>query len=544
MGNFTPSDEQRMIINAPYRPGLNIVIAYAGCGKTTVLEHLCRNRPGLKILYIVFNKSAQQDAQKRFPDHVTVKTMNGLAYHAETADKLRDRIAEKMNWTLFVDELENLQKDSAKRITLAQRALAVFEAWCASAQRVITMDIYPDEVLTAVSRGIVSSEVINAAATQILRSMYRGKADNVSHSLYLKLFQLSKPRLDYDVILVDEAQDLNPVVTDIINNQPHAEQWRVGDPYQGIYEFRGASDAGMKSSDATYYYLTNTFRFGPQIAEVASTVIQTYRGAGKPIVGRGQQGYISYYKKDKWGDHDNPEGRKQSLKDLWLRPEGEGAPMLLARTKAGMVSLLVDRCITREEARENYQLAQQGKSIKRTDDAGNEYLLDTLDGPEDVIYMPGGFNSYGFSELMDAWSLFKGTPRGSMAKYRNWLQFEDTAEATESPADMAIMNLINRYKGLVPTVIMKAKNMTTTKADKATVIITTAHKSKGLEAERVFINDDFPNFPSSEGNKVIGHQEIHLAYVAITRAEKQLYAPPQIKWIAEGEPVPRLEITE
>jgi len=70
------------------------------------------------------------------------------------------------------------------------------------------------------------------------------------HDGYLKLYQLSNPVLQYDCILLDEAQDINPVTGEIIFSQSRAFNFYskktsiilVGDSHQQIYSFRGARD--------------------------------------------------------------------------------------------------------------------------------------------------------------------------------------------------------------------------------------------------------------------------------------------------------------
>ena len=59
------------------------------------------------------------------------------------------------------------------------------------------------------------------------------------------MYQLSKPRLDleYDVLMLDEAQDAAPVMADIILQQEGCAKILVGDPHQEIYSFMGAKNA-------------------------------------------------------------------------------------------------------------------------------------------------------------------------------------------------------------------------------------------------------------------------------------------------------------
>ena len=63
------------------------------------------------------------------------------------------------------------------------------------------------------------------------------------HDHYLKIWQLSGPVLTADYLLLDEAQDANPVVLDVVTRQKSAQLVAVGDRSQAIYSWRGAVDA-------------------------------------------------------------------------------------------------------------------------------------------------------------------------------------------------------------------------------------------------------------------------------------------------------------
>uniref|UniRef100_UPI00048F9446 helicase HerA domain-containing protein n=1 Tax=Psychromonas aquimarina TaxID=444919 RepID=UPI00048F9446 len=65
-----------------------------------------------------------------------------------------------------------------------------------------------------------------------------------------------------------------------------------------------------------------------------------------------------------------------------------------------------------------------------------------------------------------------------------------------------------------------------TLASEAIVSLTTAHLSKGLEADNVFISDDFHSIIEAFTNgKAINESDLYLFYVAITRAKKSLMLP-------------------
>jgi hypothetical protein len=85
------------------------------------------------------------------------------------------------------------------------------------------------------------------------------------HDHYLKMWALTGPRLPGDFILLDEAQDTNPVVEEVFLAQ-QAQRVCVGDPAQQIYAWRSARDV-MTGFPGAQLHLTHSFRFGPRIAE-------------------------------------------------------------------------------------------------------------------------------------------------------------------------------------------------------------------------------------------------------------------------------------
>ena len=96
---------------------------------------------------------------------------------------------------------------------------------------------------------------------------------------YLKLYQLSRPKLhlDFEVLMLDEAQDAAPVMADIVLQQTGCAKILVGDPHQEIYSFMGARDAmraavaRVDKSKVTERRLSRSFRFGREIAAVANS---------------------------------------------------------------------------------------------------------------------------------------------------------------------------------------------------------------------------------------------------------------------------------
>ena len=71
--------------------------ARAGTGKTTTLQMLAQKHREQRILYLVFNRKAKEEARNSFPPNVDTLTVHGLAYRNEgykgyQETKLRERL--------------------------------------------------------------------------------------------------------------------------------------------------------------------------------------------------------------------------------------------------------------------------------------------------------------------------------------------------------------------------------------------------------------------------------------------------------------------
>jgi superfamily I DNA/RNA helicase len=115
----------------------------------------------------------------------------------------------------------------------------------------------------------------------------------LGHDGYLKLWALSNPVPKLDYIMVDEAQDLNPVLLGVLRNVTCPVIY-VGDPYQQIYDWRGAINAMDQVEVDHRVLLSQSFRFGEAIAKAATEVIRRL-GAREPV--RGLASVVSHLAK-------------------------------------------------------------------------------------------------------------------------------------------------------------------------------------------------------------------------------------------------------
>src|SRR6202012_871263 len=108
--------------------------------------------------------------------------------------------------------------------------------------------------------------------------------------IYLKVWAQTEPRIAANFILFDEAQDSDGVMLSTLALQRHAQIIYVGDPYQQIYEWRGAVNA-MAQIHAPEFALTESFRFGPTCAALASRILALL-GERTPVRGQDAIGSI------------------------------------------------------------------------------------------------------------------------------------------------------------------------------------------------------------------------------------------------------------
>jgi len=131
-----------------------------------------------------------------------------------------------------------------------------------------------------------------AAVVRLARDIARRMLDPAdrfpfNHNAYLRAYARSQLRWDYDVVLVDEAQDLNGVTLRLLRRAQAsgAAVVYVGDPHQHIYSFNGCRNALASLQTEARFRLTRSFRFGHELAAAASKLLRL-KGELVPVVRR------------------------------------------------------------------------------------------------------------------------------------------------------------------------------------------------------------------------------------------------------------------
>tara|TARA_R110002167_G_scaffold91458_1_gene246109 strand:+ start:179451 stop:180947 length:1497 start_codon:yes stop_codon:yes gene_type:complete len=470
---YAVTDEQQVTIDWAHDKGSQKIEACAGAGKTSTLGAISETLmlQGKRGLYIAFNKSIAEEAQNKMPHNVTARTAHSLAYREcaipfQQAGKLG-----RCYPSVIARELRIAPIQPMTATSVADVVLSAVTKFCYSADDEISeqhVNMYDFAKAGFDNNDMLSIRLTLLSYARLLweRMLRLNDPMPITHDVYLKVWCLSKPVLNYDFILFDEAQDANPVLVDLVQRQ-HASLMFVGDRYQQIYSWRGATNA-MQNVQIQTNNLTQSFRFGQNVAGVANEILRTQLDVDSNI-----------------------RGFDDITSDI-ARLDIDNVDCIISRTNAGLF-----------------------KNIFNAVDAGKS------------CYVNGGV--YPILSLFEGISRLQSGNRSDHSDLRIFTNYMEFTEFTESAAgsDMKVpMKLIAEH-GL-DSLINTIKKVQYIKKDNADYVLTTAHKSKGLEWPRVRLDSDFKMMPDKSENAKVDPfntwkpEEANLLYVASTRAKLTL----------------------
>lgn len=464
--------------------GNGIIEAVAGSGKSTTIIEAMKLVRGAAI-FLAFNKAIADELKGR---GVNARTFHSLCF---------SNVLRSMNAILETDKLRKLLKEhigldsdhetitsneerlygafAMKLVGLAKQVGMGFltqdteNAWvdiCAH------HDIEPESEIATLERGIEIARMLldwsNADRNRV----------DFDDMLYIAVRdRLSLPKFDF--VFVDEAQDTNMIQREILRMilKPNARLVAVGDPAQAIYGFRGA-DARSLSLIAS--------EFNAQTLPLSITY-------------RCPQAVVKYAQQ--WVSHiqaaDNaPEGIVEDKGYDWSPEDFSPNDLVVCRKTAPLISLAF-KCI-----RFNVPAQVMGRDIGQ----GLKALIKKMN-PRDIDHLGEKLVEYMDREVKKA-------------------QKEDNESKVESIRDKvgSLLFLIDALKedrrnleGLDVGIDYLFKDK------KNAVKLATIHKAKGLEADNVWWlgRGECPAMWARQPWQ--RQEEIHLCYVAATRAKMALY---------------------
>lgn len=292
VSGFQPTEEQERARDLFLTRQNLKLIGRAGAAKTTTLELLGKASPRQGI-YLAFNSAIKEEAARRMPVRVRCYTTHSLALRF-TEGKYRDsrgKCFDSPNANAVANALGLRELNTSTTKLTARQVAACIQAtirtYCNSDdEKLGTKHVRLTGALARLRQG-EASEVARTVAghAQNLWARMTDANDAVplGHDGYLKLFSLRRPRIPTDYIMLDEAQDSSPCVIHLLKGQD-ATQVCVGDPAQQIYAWRGATDAMDEIASAHTAHLSQSFRFGPQLAAYANIALALLH-QDVPIVG-------------------------------------------------------------------------------------------------------------------------------------------------------------------------------------------------------------------------------------------------------------------
>ncbi len=469
-----PTEEQLLIMEEAKR-GSNIAIkAFAGCTKTTTCQ-LIASVVHETSLYIAFNKSIADEAGTKFPNWVECRTLHSLAYQSIVKGTPFGKKGKLVGFYSFKDAAKIISSytmgmPEGTKNNFVNDCLALIKNWCNSSYHTIEDFFICGEKLDEAELSLYGPP------TMLLWNIYSNPNSEVTitHDIYLKLFQLSKPDLSrYKLIYLDEFQDTNPVCLDIFLSQKNSQLIAVGDPYQSIYSWRGAVNAFHYIDDSfKHLYLTESFRLNEQTCDSASKVLELLN-----------------------------ESRRISGKGRYTEVQTKA---FIVRNNLTMFSFLLETAYRSEKA----------------------YVVGDLSDLFSALYTAQTLAYTRKGEKPN----YKYNPHPQIASYDSW---EELVSANSQEL-RKIVTIIENYGSNLHGSITDIKNCLVQEQEQADVIVCTGHKSKGLEFDHVTLADDFVPFLKEDDDKeekmieFLKGQGLELLYVAMTRAKVKLQVPPRV----------------
>lgn len=451
---------QLAIFDAVETTNSNLIIeAVAGSGKsTTIIEAYHRAKVGNSI-FLAFNKS--------IADALATKGVNGKTFHSLGLQSIprakmdKRKISGILDKLVTIDELADQSWDLQKLIDLGRN----MGIGLLSPNDVINwmevMDMYDfdfngyeDEALYICTKTL---EICNAMPEIDFTDM-----------LYRAVARKSLPK--FDLIFVDESQDLSPIQHAMLELM-HGRVVAVGDTHQAIYAFRGADSNSMRN-------------LGNKFGCTALPLSISYR-CPKRVVGVAQRYVPQIEAFDK-----SPDGILDSLMPQQLSEQPlTSNDMVICRNNAPLITQAL-------------RLLREKRPFNMRGDFAKQLLR--------FIKKFKAKDIKDFQRKLGAW--YTAEIEKLEAKQR-WNKIDAVTDKYE-----ALMSISAECQTVTDLTVL----ITQLTIDGGGVTLSSIHRAKGLEAEHVYLllPELIPSRYATQGWQL--QQEHNLMYVAVTRAMKHL----------------------
>lgn len=474
------TDKQKAIFDAIASGTSNIIVeACAGGAKTSTIVEATKYIPkGKTILFCAFNKSIAEELGNRLPSNCSASTLHSLGYSAMRSMGYAKVNGRKTSNILQYDLVDMENKEQA--------------AWYWENNREICRFI---SILKSTAQEYTKAEVEKLAFEFGLEDCFY--LSSFLYPLYARSIEFTGKKggcvIDYedmlripvvrrctfqayDYIFVDEAQDLSEIQREMLALMlaSGGRLVAVGDRKQAIYGFRGADyyslDYIKEKFNCIAYPLDTTFR------------------CSWPIVHEANRLYTDIYALDT-----NSTGGIFNITEATFPYKVRSKDMVLCRINAPLVSAA-------------YTAVKSGQKVCVM---GND-IGDSLVALAKKILKHYSLVSFNTSRCQT----FCAEKEATLSK---------TAAAKLIDLCWALSSILEGQTNTIQSVKATVDKLFVSTPTPDSILFSSIHKAKGLEAERVFLlsPDLLPHYLAETPEEIM--QEKNLLYVAITRAKKEFY---------------------
>jgi len=470
-----------------------LIDAKAGSGKTTTIVNALEFIPAdRRVLFVCFNKLIATELARRVPKHVEAATLNSFgfklcrsAWRGVQMDEYKT--ANTIKYKFFDQDTED-GRLKCKAVTPSMvRLVSLMKAQGFSAMPIID-DVYELAAKYEIDipngeAGVEPAEYFNVLGRAYDRIINNTRLIDFDDQVALPVIHGVTGR-PYDFVFTDEAQDLSPVQIDLVRLAA-GKTGRlvfVGDRNQAIYGFRGADpdaiDKIVARTGAAELPLSICYRCPTAVIAEAQKIVPTIEAAPGAA-----------------------EGKVETAKADDFRLRAEGGDMVLCRTTAPLVA----ECL---------QFIRRGrKAFVRGRDIGRN--LTAL--ADQINTARGNVGAAPMSEKVERFRADKAEKLGRNERRQNELQ------ALHDKCDTFQAILADLDEDTYAALARRIEEIFSDADAGNSVMFSTAHKAKGLEARRVWIicPELMPHPLARQDWQRV--QEDNLKYVAVTRALAELY---------------------
>lgn len=532
-----------------------IIDAKAGAGKTSTLLELCKHLSGATLIQ-AFNKSIATEIQAKAATlpfsaraNLIISTVHSFGLSSfRRAGRSPQVLAGKLNFMLK-DQLQRYSSDDdiwrnkglISRLTSYAKSAgfgiqSTGESFPSISDQLAWQELADHYDLFADLTGDTKeADIIFEARQLLLSNNARTQAVDYDDMIYLPLLN-NFPIPSFANVLIDEAQDINSTRRELAFRAATGGRIiAVGDPNQAIYGFTGASidslDAIQRRSQASVYPLSICWRCDEAIIKEAQKLVpgiqcspaKLGKGRVEPIPFLDKPGQLTPIEQGKlahlelFRGNGAPQTEGEDAAWLELKAKQAGVPGFLTRLRAGDVVLCR---LNKPNIAVALRLLRAGRKCKiEGNDIGRRLLQHCQRATDSYQQQPlvdTRLDLEQYKEVEAHRLLQKNKSEATIALFQDELDallmlvdrcIEQQAKAGYDALEQLVKDL---FADDIP-----ARDL---------ILLSSIHKAKGREWPRVFILG-VPDYLPFHLAKLDWEreQEDNLRYVAITRAEHELY---------------------